>query len=263
MTANRIGQMVARPDRRKWLIPFFTAGYPSVARTLELVGMAETAGANLIELGIPFSDPLADGPEIQHSSQIALSKGMNLKSVFRLAESVRSKSDLPLILMGYFNPILAYGQQAFVAQARNSGVDGVIIPDLPVTEAKPFLREARRGNLSVIFLAAPTTTDTRLKAIDKVSSDFVYAVTVTGVTGTGNKFGADTATYLKRLSKSLSHPFVAGFGVSSAATARTLAKQADGVVIGSALVKAVRESKDFKTAKRKIEKLLSEIRRAI
>lgn len=263
MSSNRITRMTAGRNGRKWLIPFFTAGYPSARQTIELAKVAEDSGSDLVELGMPFSDPLADGPEIQHSSQIALRNGMNLSGVFSIAESIRSKSDLPLILMGYFNPILAYGIDRFARQAGSSGVDGFIIPDLPVTEAGPFLGVAKENGLSVIFLVAPTTTEQRLKAIDSACTDFVYVVTVTGVTGTGRKFGSETDAYLRHLRKSLRKPFVAGFGVSSASTARALAKQADGVVIGSALMRACRESKNFGAARRRIGKLLTEIRHAL
>jgi tryptophan synthase alpha chain len=212
---------------------------------------------------MPFSDPLADGPEIQFSSHYALQKGTNLRQIFELVERIRRKSDMPLVLMGYYNPVYALGPDRFARQAADSGVDGYIIPDLPPEEARELKSSSDPLGLSSIFLVAPTTARHRVSAIDAACTDFVYAVTVTGVTGARKAVASDTGTYLKGLKQRLKHPFVAGFGVSSPDTARRLSRHADGVVIGSALVRLLREAKNAPTGRAAVSRLLANIRKAI
>jgi tryptophan synthase alpha chain len=260
---SRIAAAITGLKSDKLLVPFFTAGYPDLKTTIALVKAAEQAGADMVELGMPFSDPLADGPEIQQSSKAALDNGANLRELLKAVRTLRSQVDLPLVLMGYYNPVLSYGEKKFLLQAASAGVDGFIIPDLPVDEATEFRLGVQSHDMSAIFLVAPTSSPERVELIDKQSTDFVYAVTVTGVTGSGRTFGADTDAYLRRLKRSLSKPFVAGFGVSSPESARRLARYADGVVIGSALVKIIRDAPNRRSCLRQIEKFLSSVRRAL
>jgi tryptophan synthase alpha chain len=260
---NRIRAYLKNNSNRKLLIPFFTAGFPDMTKSLEFINAAGDVGSDIIEIGMPFSDPLADGPEIQHSSYHSLKNGTKMKSIFKLVKSIRKKSDIPIVLMGYYNPVLNYGQDQFMKDVHTAGVDGLIIPDLPVDEAGQFKRSADKFNLSTVFLVAPTSPPDRVKRIDKLSSDFVYAVTVTGVTGSGKTFDQSTDNYLKKLRVQLHKKFVAGFGVSSSDSARRLALYSDGVVIGSKLISVCRQSKSQQQAVKSIAQLLSQIRKAL
>ncbi|MEA1981341.1 MAG: tryptophan synthase subunit alpha [candidate division Zixibacteria bacterium] len=259
---NRISSLIQNSDR-KLLIPFFTGGFPTKNKFLDLIKVAIDSGSDIIEIGLPFSDPLADGHEVQYSSHIALKKNIRLNDIFILIEKIRSFSEIPLVLMGYYNPVLAYGEKRFFKKVKSLGVDGLIIPDLPVDEAEEYTQFMEISGLSSIFLISPTSDDNRIKAIDYYSSDFIYAVTVTGVTGTGKVFDRATDNYLKRISKQVSKKIVAGFGVSSADDAKRLAKYTDGVVIGSAFIKIIRNEKNFDSALIKVSRLLRSIRRAI
>lgn len=260
---NRIQQLLAERKGRKLLVPFFTAGYPDLETSIELVRAAAEAEADIVEIGMPFSDPLADGPSIQYSSYTALQNGTNLKLIIEAVQEVRRSLDIPLVLMGYYNPILVYGQKRFLREASQAGVDGLIIPDLPVEEAGAYRREVTANDLSAIFLVAPTSSIERVKLIDKTSTDFVYAVTVTGVTGMGKVFGSATDRYLKSLKNVLIKPFVAGFGVNSPESARRIARYADGAVIGSALVERIRRAGSKRESVRCVERFLKEIRQAL
>ncbi|MFZ1684327.1 MAG: tryptophan synthase subunit alpha [Candidatus Zixiibacteriota bacterium] len=259
---SRVTHLLGTRGNRKLLVPFFTAGYPTINGSYSLISKAANAGADIIEIGMPFSDPLADGPSIQYSSQIALEQGTNLDTVFDLVKKVRRTTETPILLMGYFNPILAFGPSRFVSKCAAVGVDGLIIPDLPLDEAGEIRTLLVKKQLSLILLAAPTSTDQRLKQINRLATDFVYAVTVTGVTGSRTSFDRSTDDYLRRLSRILDKPFVAGFGVSSAESARRLARHADGVVLGSALIEIVRKQGST-GGEAQVVKLLSQIRREL
>lgn len=260
---NRVTQVVSRVDDRKLLVPFFTAGYPDMKTALDLVEAAEDAGADMVELGMPFSDPLADGPAIQYSSHQALMGGVNLRTILDGVNHIRERVDLPIILMGYLNPVMAYGLSGFVRAAAQAGVDGFIIPDLPVDDADEYLKVIGANELSAVFLVAPTSPRERVTAVDLCSTDFVYAVTVTGVTGAGRKFDRATDRYLRQLRRMVSKPFVAGFGVSSPESAQRLCRYADGVVIGSALVNVLREARNKAEARRNVGRFLRDVRQAI
>lgn len=259
---NRISSLIKNPNK-KLLIPFFTVGFPSNNKFLDLIKMAIESGADIIEIGLPFSDPLADGPEVQYSSHVVLGKNIKFDDIFQLIEKIRSFTEIPLVLMGYYNPILAYGEKRFFNKVKSLGVDGLIIPDLPVDEAEEYTRLMKLTGLSSIFLVSPTSENERIKLIDKNSSDFVYAVTVTGVTGTGKVFDKATDNYLKKLSNQINKKIVAGFGVSSVSDAKRLTKYTDGVVIGSAFIKIIRNEISFYSALIKIGRLLKSIRDAI
>ena len=261
--ANRISKLLTNFSGRKLLIPFFTAGYPNLNTSLKLVNIAEQCGVDMVELGVPFSDPLADGAEIQYSSKYALDNRISVRKILEGVKELRKKSQIPIILMGYYNPILAYGKTKFMKDAHNSGVDGLIIPDLPIEEAHLLYNQAIKNNLSMIFLVSPTSSKERIELINQYSTDFIYAVTVAGVTGTGKVFGRKTDAYFKKLKKLLSKPFVAGFGVASPESAKRLSKYSDGVVIGSAIIKIIRNAKDKRDALKQVENFLSKIRKAI
>jgi tryptophan synthase alpha chain len=261
--ATRIQKLLNSLSGRKLMAPFFTVGYPGKKATLDLVRAAESSGADFIELGMPFSDPLADGPEVQHSSQVALANGTSLKIVLKTVEQIRRFSLTPIILMGYYNPVYCYGEDRFITAANSAGADGFIIPDLPVDEAGRFARRVKHEKMSMLFLAAPTSSDSRLQNVNRLSTDLVYAVTVTGVTGAGRSFGRTTTSYLRSLRSKLSKPFVAGFGVSSARSARELTRYSDGVVIGSALIRLLRDARTQNAGVKQVGRLLASIRRMI
>jgi tryptophan synthase alpha chain len=235
---TRIGQLWTRRSGQgaRALIPFITAGFPNKSATRVAIASAARAGADMVEIGVPFSDPLADGPAIQRSSQDALRRGVNLPWILETVARVRRDTDLPLVLMGYYNPVLQYGLKAFCRDAVDAGVDGLIVPDLPPDEAAGLRASARKSGLSLVFLSAPTTTQERVKAVARASTDFCYCVTVTGVTGARRSFDARTDAYLRRVRRWVGKPTVAGFGVARAEHVRRLGKWTDGVVVGSALV---------------------------
>jgi len=219
------------------VIPYLTAGYPDESETVDLLLALEEGGADAIELGLPFSDPLADGPIIQGTSQLALDRGITHARALKLAEGFRKRSELPLLLMGYTNPILAYGATGFFADAAAAGVDGLIIPDLPPEEAEPHYEAARGAGLSWVFLAAPTSSEERLRQIDSLSTHFNYCVSVTGVTGPRGDLPADLGSYLARARGVMKKPFVVGFGIASKGQVKQVAPPASGVVVGSALLR--------------------------
>ena len=260
---NRITTYLDNLGRKKLLVPFFTAGFPTLSLTYDYILAAESAEADFIEIGLPFSDPLADGPEIQFASKTALDKNLKLKQIFELVEKVRKKSDIPLLFMGYYNPLIALGEKQFLSLSKQAGVDGLIIPDLPVDESESLRKLADSVDLSMVYLVSPTTTDERIETINKLTSGFVYAVTVTGVTGSGKKFDKSTDEYLKHLKNILSHRFVAGFGVSTPTDAKRLSIYSDGVVIGSKLIKIIREAKTEKSSVKKIEIFLKSLRKSL
>ena len=268
MTGKRGGAPVrdaisyAQEGGRKLLIPFLTAGFPDIRATKQLALAAFDAGADMLELGAPFSDPVADGPAIQYSSQRALSSGITLSSILALAESLSVKSSKPILLMGYYNPILASGVERYVRRAVDSGVSGLIVPDLPPDEAGELRTVAHKSGMSLVFLVAPTSRRERIRLVNRYSTDFVYAVTVAGVTGARKTVAGETLSYLKSLRSCISKPFVAGFGVSTARSAQALGRYADGVVVGSALIDLIRKSTK-RNAVRDSYKLLLSMRRAL
>ncbi len=251
-----------RESRCKALIPFFTAGYPSLAETEKLALTAVSAGADVLEIGMPFSDPVADGPAIQHSSFEALKLGLKMRDTFSLVERISAKTGAPIALMGYYNPILAQGVSRFVRSAKSAGVGGLIIPDLPPEEAGELCEVAREAGMGLSFLVAPTTKEKRYARISKASSSFVYAVTVAGVTGARASFAARTDDYLRTVRKAISKPLVAGFGISDGVTAKKMARRVDGVVVGSAFIELMRKNTRAK-ARAKVGRLIEEIRKSI
>jgi tryptophan synthase alpha chain len=237
------------------VVPFLTAGFPNRETFLSAALAALDAGAGGLEIGMPFSDPLADGPAIQHSSQTALNRGMTLDYVFELAAELRSKTEKPIFLMGYLNPILKRGIQRFARNATAAGVDGTIIPDCPIEEADGWMNASRAAGLDNIFLIAPTSPDERVRRIDRLSTSFSYCVSIAGVTGARRDVSKATIAYLRRVRRVTKKPFVVGFGISAPAHIRSLSGLADGYVVGSALVPLL-ESGSRVTASNKISELI-------
>ena len=224
---------------RPALVAYVTCGDPDLATTRDIVLAAIHAGAAVIELGVPFSDPLADGPVIQRASQRALHRGTTLQQVIELAQDIRRQSQAGLIIFSYLNPVLRMGLAKFAAAAEEAGLDGALITDLPVEEAESYLREMRQRNLATVFLAAPTSTDERLRQIAKASTGFVYAVSRTGVTGARQQLADDAQRLVRRIRKHTKLPIAVGFGISTAEQFAAVAEFADAAVVGSAIVETI------------------------
>jgi len=225
------------------LVAYVTCGDPDLATTREVILEAIDAGASVIELGVPFSDPVADGPVIQRASERALKHGTSLHHVLTLAAEIREHSQsVGLVIFSYLNPILRMGLARFCHVARHAGIDGTLITDLPVEESAEYLLEARKNNLATIFLAAPTSTDSRLKLISKVSTGFIYAVSRTGVTGARSEMTSDASALVQRIRRFSKLPIAVGFGISTRAQFAAVGKFAEGAVIGSAIVNAIEQN---------------------
>ena len=235
---NRIDQTFARlkRSRRKALIGYLTAGFPTKAGFAHLVCALEKAGLDLFEIGVPFSDPVGDGMTIQRSSQKALANGVTLEWVLRAVSALRPQIKAPIILMSYANPLAAMGLQRFFARAKAAGVDGVIIPDLIPEEGKPFDQLAAKNGIALIYLAAPTTTRKRLKRIARATRGFLYAVSLTGVTGARKTVAAGVPGFLSQIRRFTSKPVAVGFGISTPSQVQSVRKRVDGVIVGSALI---------------------------
>jgi tryptophan synthase alpha chain len=240
---GRIGKSFARrrAEGRAAFVPFLTAGDPSLDRTVEAAVELERAGADVLELGVPFSDPLADGPVIQRASERALVRGVTLEAVLGVVRRIRERSELPLLLFSYFNPLLQRGLDRLAGEAAEAGVDGVLVTDLPPEEADGWLRAARGANLDTVFLAAPTSPPERLRRVAEASRGFVYAISRTGVTGERRALSDEAAPLVARLRGLTDVPVALGFGLSTPEQVAEAGKVADGVVVGSALVRFLEE----------------------
>ena len=224
---------------RPALVAYVTCGDPDLTTTREVVLAAIDAGAEVIELGVPFSDPLADGPVIQRASQRALQRGTSLSDVIKLANDVRKRSQAGLIIFSYLNPVVRMGLVRFSVAAKDAGVDGALITDLPVEESNEYLREMRKAQLATVFLAAPTSTDQRLQRIAQVSTGFIYAVSRTGVTGARQQLPEDASELVRRLRKYTKLPIAVGFGISTPEQFAAVGAFADAAVVGSAIVETI------------------------
>lgn len=239
---SRIAALFKRKNR-KVLNIYCTAGYPQPDSTLRVIKSLEENGADLVELGMPYSDPLADGPVIQHSSTIALANGMTIKRLFEQLKGLRAQTNIPVILMGYMNPVLQYGFEKFCADAAAVGVDGLILPDLPEYEYETeYGAIIKKHGLDFIFLVTPETSEERVRKLDKLSSGFLYAVSSSSTTGSDkNMISVDA--YLKRLADmNLTNPVLVGFGIRDRESFEAACSHANGAIIGSAFVKALQSS---------------------
>jgi tryptophan synthase alpha chain len=246
---------------RPALIPFITAGDPAPQTTVAVMHALVAGGADVIELGMPFSDPMADGPVIQRSSERALAHGVHLRDVLGyVAEFRRKDNATPVVLMGYANPIERMGHAAFVAQAKASGVDGVLIVDYPPEEAGPWLVALEGSGIDPIFLLSPTSTDARIERVARVAKGYIYYVSLKGVTGAANIDMSDVEAAIKRIRQHTKVPVGVGFGIRDGATAKRVAGFADAVVIGSRIVQELADSQDAPTRAREI---MSEFRSAL
>lgn len=257
--ANKIDSLFLKLKREKRtaLIGYITAGHPTKPSLKTLVPLLEKAGVDILEIGIPFSDPIADGPTIQQSSQIALENGATLPWIFQTVRALKSRVEIPLVFMTYCNPIYAMGVRRFFGVAREAGVSGVIIPDLIIEEAEEFTREAKRSGVHLIFLVAPTTPVSRIREIADATRGFLYAVSVTGVTGSRQSLPIDAGSFLEKVRQLSKRPVAVGFGLSTPKQVREMARYADGVIVGSALIRKVEKSKNtaFKGAGKFIRSL--------
>jgi tryptophan synthase alpha chain len=245
VTQDRLAEKFRRIEAEggTGLILFLTAGFPDMDATLELVPALAQAGADCIELGVPFSDPLADGPIIQASSFHALKNEVTLDSCIRLVSKLRSRvPDTPLILMGYYNPILSYGLPRFAQEAHLAGVDGVIVADLPPDESGPLMEECRPLGIHVIPLLAPTSTDLRIEKACRTASGFVYCVSLTGVTGARDEIPPGVSRFVERVRMCTRLPLAVGFGISRREHVDSIGKHAQAAVVGSALIKVIMDS---------------------
>jgi tryptophan synthase alpha chain len=236
---KRFAQLKA--EQRKAFIPYITAGDPGLDLTLELVLSLEKAGADTIELGVPFSDPIADGPVIQRASERALRNGVNLPAVLKLGEKIRFKSEIPLVLFSYCNPLFSYGLDKLARDAARAGFDGVLASDLTVEESQAFIRAMTEAGLNTVFLVAPTSSPERMKKIAETSSGFLYAVSRTGVTGEQQELAPDLKAFLQTLQSYTKSPIAVGFGISRPEHVRAVWQEADAAIVGSSIVKEIEQ----------------------
>ena len=261
---NRIEKKFARLKslNKKVLIAFITAGYPDLEISEKIACVLEKNGVDVIELGMPFSDPIADGPTIQKSSYVSLKNGMNLKKFFGLVKNLRKKISTPLVMMSYYNPILKYGLENFARQAAYVGLDGVIVPDLPPEEACDFRRCLKINGISLIFLISPLTEEKRIKKIAKLSSGFIYYVSLTGVTGARSILPDDLLRNVRKIKQLTAKPVCVGFGISQPEQVKAVLQSADGVIVGSAIIKIIEQNKKNKQLLSKVGSFISGLSKA-
>jgi len=255
---NRIQQLFTQ-KKENILSVYFTAGFPKPNDTVPILESLQKYGVDMAEIGIPFSDPLADGPVIQNSSQIALKNGMNLKKLFSQLANIRASVHIPLVMMGYLNPIMQFGFENFCSECKKVGVDGMIIPDLPMDVYLTEYREiVEKNGLDFIFLITPETSEERIRQIDEHTHGFIYMVSSAGVTGTQNSFDHHIDYFNRINSMHLKNPRLIGFGISNKLTRETASRYSSGVIIGSAFIKALQESSDVESAVKFLIKKLKE-----
>ncbi len=237
---NRINKLF-QDKKDKILSIYFTAGYPSLNDTIEIIKTLDETSVDLIEIGMPFSDPIADGPVIQESSNTAIDNGMNISVLFDQLRDVRKITQIPIVLMGYLNPVYQYGYQNFVKSIIDCDIDGVIIPDMPLNDyIKKFKNHFDKSNISFISLISPNTSDERIKEIDNISNGFIYVVSSSSITGKRSDFSDEQINYFKRVGDlNLMNPKIIGFGISDKKTYQSACKYSDGAIIGTSFIKAI------------------------
>jgi tryptophan synthase alpha chain len=243
---NRLHQLFAN-GKKPLLSVFYTAGFPKLNDTSLIAASLERAGADLVEIGIPFSDPVADGPTIQQSNKVALDNGITLALILDQVRDIRKAVNIPIILMGYLNPVMQYGIERFAKDAAAAGVDGVILPDMPLIEyERDYRKTFDEHGLLLTFLISPTTADERIRKIDQLSNGFIYAVSASSTTGAKSGFAPEQLLYFERLKKmKLKNPFLIGFGISGNDTFRQATQFGAGAIVGSAFVSMLKDSKDI------------------
>jgi tryptophan synthase alpha chain len=241
---NRIEKKFKALKRKnkKAFIVFITAGYPDLGITKKLILEFDKIGVDIVEIGVPFSDPLADGPIIQESSEAALRNKVTLVEILGLVKELRRHTNMPLTLMTYYNPIFCFSEQGFIKAAGAAGVDGVIVPDLPPEEGKALVKLAHKNKLDVISFISPTTSWLRMKHIARISRGFIYYVSLTGVTGPRAKLPLDLQQHIRAIKRITARPVCVGFGVSSATQVKKIYQIADGVIVGSAIIKKIKQN---------------------
>ena len=260
---SRIDDRFKILNGKKALVAFFTAGDPDLSASKDIFSVIEKAGADIIEFGVPFSDPLADGPVSQASAHRSLQNGTTLEKIIELVKDIRSQSQLPIVLMSSFNPVFVYGQAKFVEDAVNAGADGVILPDLPPEEAGKFLGFANAKSLDTIFLLAPTSTPDRIQMVGEASKGFIYYVSLTGTTGTKEALAENLEEKVSAIKNEVKLPVLIGFGISGPEQAKEAGQCSDGVIIGSAIVKLIESHSDPVERDKKITEFISSIKTAL
>ena len=250
-------------EKKKAFVAFVTCGDPTLTTTYKLTLALSRLGVDILELGVPFSDPLADGPTIQAASQRALKNRINLASVFKLVRELRRKVELPIALLAYCNMIYRYGIGDFIKQAKSCGVDGVIIPDLPVEEAKELIKRARLSKFSTIFLLSPTSDSARVKRISSLTSGFIYYVSLTGTTGARKSLPKELIKQVRKIKRVTAKPVCVGFGVSTPKQVKQISRVADGVIVGSAIIKVIEKNLGRKDLVPNVEKFVRRLKQAI
>ncbi|CAN5379947.1 tryptophan synthase subunit alpha [soil metagenome] len=254
MATNRIIELFSK-KQKNILSVFYTAGFPNLEDTVSVALQLEKAGADLIEIGIPFSDPIADGPVIQASNKVALDNGMTVKKLLEQVREIRKSASLPIILMGYLNPVFQYGLEKFCKEAADSGVDGLILPDMPMDE---YLREYKQvveqSGLCNTFLISPTTSEERIRMIDDATTGFIYAVSASSITGARQGFSSDQEAYFAKLKNlKLKNPFLIGFGISTNETFAKACEYGAGAIVGSAFITALDSGEDIESFVKKLK----------
>jgi tryptophan synthase alpha chain len=259
---SRLDETFARLRARgeRALLPYFTAGDPSLADTRRLVIEAARRGADIVELGVPFSDPLADGPVIQRAGTRALAAGATVARVLETVAGLRAEVEVPIVLLTYYNPVLAFGLKAFARTAVDAGVDGAIVGDMPPEESDPLGAEATAAGLDLVYMVAPTSTPARVRLIARKSRGFIYVVSLTGVTGERQQLPADMATQIATIRRETAMPVCVGFGISTPAQVATVGRVADGAAVGSAIVRLVESRAGSPSLVEDVGKFIAELK---
>jgi len=251
-----------KDSQQKALVLFFSSFYPTPEKFAQLLIAAQSAGADLLEIGLPFSDPVADGKYIQHSSEWVLKKGFRLADFIRFYKEVRKELHVPVIIMSYLNPVFQYGIEKFAEFMSEEEIAGILFPDLPVEETDFIKKHFTRRNISLVLMAAPSTDDLRLRRIALASSGFIYLVSIYGVTGQESKTDDEVRKKIMELRDVTDKPIYAGFGISTSSQAQTMARQVDGIIVGSALIRFIK-GKENKFSMEEVKDFLSELRKAL
>jgi len=249
-----------KKNGEKTVIIYLTAGYPNLKKTYEMILGLDDAGVDILEIGVPFSDPTADGPVIQAASQRALKGGTNLADILDMIEEVRKVSEIPIVLFGYYNPVFVYGNERFAKRAKDAGVDGILVVDLPPEESGELREYTDNAGIDFISLIAPTSDDNRIKKISEDASGFIYYVSITGVTGTEKPEVADIKRDVERIRTMTSLPVGVGFGISTPGQAEEITKHADGVVVGSAIIRLIEENRERKDMVERVSSFARELK---